>query len=722
MVMGTIAYMSPEQASGHAMDARSDIFSIGVVLYELIAGHRPFAGRTDLELLQRIIHGTAEPLTDEVPAMLRLTLEKALAKDPAERYQSMRDMVVDLKRLVRHSGESPAPRTKARKRPPQTGAKLRWAGAALAPVLAVAGWYGWRTWRVPESNEPLQAVPLTSLQGSQRYPTFSPDGNYVAFTWTGPKQDNPDLYVYQVGSSGTPLQLTTDPGNDYNPVWSPDGRWIGFLRRAPGSGTDEVRLIPPLGGTERKLAEIHVRGGDLNSPPYLSWCPDATCLVATDSPGDGKPDGLFVISFETGEKRALTNPAPPTTGDTEPVISPDGGWLIFRRTQGGVYDGELYRLHLGKGVTAAGEPIRLTPSSLDAQYPAWLPDSRQILFSTAAGGLWRLSIAGDRPGAPERLPFIGEGGQMPVVSRPQNGQAPRLVYVRGLGDANVGRIDTSAAGAPASSPPVVSPISSTRDDGMVHLSADGRRAAFWSVRSGFSEIWVANLDGSQAHQITSIKGFFASGAPRWSQDGEWITYHSNGIWIIPSAGGKARKLTADTAINGFPSFSHDGRWIYYSSNRETHTQQQVFKMPVSGGEPVRLTTGFGVVPVESADGNYLYYVESIDKPSPLWRIPVSGGDAVRILDGVVLGNYDLTAKGIYYIDMPQNEGSSHYADQPSGETRLEYYDLATRRATRVARNLGLVDVGLTATPDGRTILYSRVDASVNDLMLVENFR
>ena len=120
--------------------------------------------------------------------------------------------------------------------------------------------FAWRAWRAPESTEPLRAVPLTTLPGVQRYPSFSPDGNHVAFTWTGPKQDNPDIYVQQIGA-GSPLRLTTDPSNDYNPVWSPDGRWIAFLRSQSEAGKSELRLIPPLGGPERKLAEIRVRDG-----------------------------------------------------------------------------------------------------------------------------------------------------------------------------------------------------------------------------------------------------------------------------------------------------------------------------------------------------------------------------------------------------------------------------------------------------------------------------
>ena len=112
----------------------------------------------------------------------------------------------------------------------------------------------------------------------------------------------------------------------------------------------------------------------------------------------------------------------------------------------------------------------------------------------------------------------------------------------------------------------------------------------------------------------------------------------------------------------------------------------------------------------------------MDTPSPLWRVPTSGGVAVKILDGVVLGAFAVLDRGIYYIDRPSGEGGAYYVDQPSGETRLQYFDFATRKSTTVARNLGNVFLGLTASSDGRTIFYSRVDSSVDDLMLVENFR
>jgi hypothetical protein len=137
---------------------------------------------------------------------------------------------------------------------------------------------------------------------------------------------------------------------------------------------------------------------------------------------------------------------------------------------------------------------------------------------------------------------------------------------------------------------------------------------------------------------------------------------------------------------------------------------------------VQVTNSVGYAALESPDGAYIYYVETIDKPSPLWRVPASGGVPVKILEGVVLGAFVVLDQGIYYIDRPSGQGGIYYLDIPSAETRLQYFDFATRRPTTVARNLGTVDLMLTASPDGRTILYSRMDSSVDDLMLVENFR
>jgi len=608
-----------------------------------------------------------------------------------------------------------------------TPLRARVAQGALLLVLLSAGLFVWRVLHTADTREPLRPVPLTALPGAQRYPSFSPDGNHVVFTWTGPKQDNQDVYVQQIGS-GPPLRLTTDPRMDYNPVWSPDGRWIAFLRRQWEARTSELRLIPPLGGPEQKLADIHLSSTYYITPPYLAWCPDSNCLVITESQGDGKPAILFVLSRESGEKKALTDPRFPAIGDTNPAISPDGTWLVFRR-QTSLHNGELYRLPLRRSPTsgasadrgsliAAGKPERLTEAALDAIYPTWVPGNKEILFS-ARGSLWRQVVPGKN--LPARLPFAGEDGTMPMVSRFQSDRG-RLVYVRNFQDTNIWRIAIAGPGAAASGPPVLA-ISSTRRDSTPQLSPDGRRVAFVSDRSGAGEIWSADADGSNAVQLSFLRA--SAGAPCWSPDGQRIVFQSNrggqyDVYAIRAAGGKPQNLTAHAASDFRPSFSRDGQWIYFTSNRTG--QQQIWKMAASGGGAVQVTSNGAFAGFESPDGAFLYYNQTMETPSPLWRQPISGGAPVKVLDGVVRAAFTVLDSGIYYTDRPSAEGGLLFTDQPSGETRLQYFDFSTGRSTTVARNLGDVFLGLTASRDGRTILYSRVDSSVDELMLVENFR
>ena len=712
VVVGTAPYMSPEQAEGRPLDARSDVFSFGAVLYEMVTGRKPFTGDSRVAILSRIL--TAEPMPPhELAAAIPPDLEKAilrcLRKDPARRYQTMADLKVALEDLKAESASGSAPAAVSDAKAPSS---RRWVWAAAALVLVAGAFFAWRAQRVPTSGESFRAVALTTLPGVEFYPSFSPDGDDVAFTWPGPRQDNPDIYVQRIGS-GSPLRLTTDPLNDYNPVWSPDGRWIAFLRSQPlapsGLRSRELRLIPPLGGPERKLADIRSQdfaGGLYPDAVYLAWSPDSSSLVVTDSPGEGQPDALFVVSLETGEKRQLTNPQPPVLADTSPAVSPDGSSLVFlRRTSWG--SGQLRLLALGKGLIAAGEPERLTPAELRADYPAWMPDGKEIVFS-AKGNLWRLAVAGEN--TPTRIPYVGEDGSMPAISRSQPGKPARLAYVRSFADGNIWRIETSTPGAPASSAPVMA-ISSTKPEYHVEFSPDGRRVAFISTRSGDPEIWVSDPDGSNAVRLTSM-GARDTNCPHWSPDGQLIAFSSTlegefDVYVVPGGGGKPRRLTSHPAVDLNPRFSRDGKWIYFASMRSG--DYRVWKIPAAGGDAVQVTPNQGSGAFESPDGSNIYYLE-FSVVSPAWRLPTSGGEPVKVLDGVVWFNFWLLEKGAYYID------------RPGGESQLGYLDFVTGKSTTVARNLGEVSSGLTASPDGRTILFSRVDSSADDLMLVENFR
>ena len=237
-------------------------------------------------------------------------------------------------------------------------------------VVLAAGLFAFQSRWAASNTAPPSAVPLTSVPGVVRSPSLSPDGGYVVFSWNGPKKDNPDLYVQQIGVTAPPSRLTSDPANDYSPSWSPDGRTIAFLRRGLAGGKIEVWRMAPLGGPERKVSEIQPRLASFR-PASITWCPDSTCLLVTDTLGADKPDALFQIALETGERRQLTHPQG-LVRDADPAISPDGGMLVFRRDATPL-SGEFYRLKLKDG-NSEGDPVRLT-STLYAGKPVWIPDS-----------------------------------------------------------------------------------------------------------------------------------------------------------------------------------------------------------------------------------------------------------------------------------------------------------------------------------------------------------
>ena len=703
MVVGTVAYMSPEQAEGRMLDGRSDIFSFGAVLFEMVTGRRPFVADSPLSVLAKILNEdppAPSTIIAGVPAEVERAILRCLRKDPARRFQTMADLKVALEDLAADSssgaGAPSAVGTGPRGR--------RWLWAALVPVILGVAYLASRSWPSPETAEPLHAVPLTSSPGVKRSPSFSPDGNQVAFTWTGPTQDNTDVYVQQIGA-GAPLRLTTDPAADYSPVWSPDGRAIAFLRPQADATRHDLRLIPPLGGPERKLTEVRVRGNLLRDVS-LAWCPDSSCVVVSDSPRETTAAALFVVSTESGEKRSLTAPQAPAIGDTDPAISPDGKWLVFRRDVS-PFTGELYRLALGSGPTAVGEPYRLTPTALFAYNPRWLPGSTEVVFS-ARGRLWRLGISGDRPA--ERLP-IGEDGLTPVASTARPGRPARLVYVRSLTDTNIWRVVTAAPRGPAASPPRAV-IASTRSDAAPQFAPDGHRVAFTSSRSGEHEIWVADVDGSNAVQITAMAA--NPGFPRWSPDGRTIAFHSNPdgqaeIFVVPADGGRPQNLSSNPSVDAFPSFSRDGRWIYFNSLRSG--QSSIWKMPATGGAAVQVSPDVLTLAIESMDGASLYYGSGqAGQPGALMRLPLAGGTPIALLEGVISTSFDVIDGGI------------HYVERVGGDSRLAFFDFTSGKTTVLARNLGTLGFGLAASPDGSAVLYARVDSSVDDLMLVENFR
>ena len=636
--IGTVAYMSPEQTQGGMVDQRTDIWALGVVLYEMAAGTLPFKGHYDQAVLYSILNVAPEPLTSlrpEIPKELERIVNKALAKDPEVRYQDLNELSADLRALQKARDSSikqPIAGSVAGARPDR---RLWYVAAALAVVVAVAVVFLLRRDRsaAPQPTALLQAVPLTSNPGTEVDPTFSPDGSQVAYAWNGPGQDNFDIYVEVLGS-GSPLRLTTDPAADAGAAWSPDGRQIAFLRFGPNPG---IYVMPPLGGRERKLLDVPGLAG-----AGLSWTPQGQSLIFGQAEAADSGVSLFELVLASGEKRRLTTPPPGMiSGDLFAAVSPDGETLAFgrgTRVQRGIYL-----------MPMKGGEARALPSQGGAAYGlAWTPDSREIVYSWspnlgAARSLFRIAVDGGEPSALAAL----EGAGDPAISLRGN----RLAYERVSFDANIWRY--SLPGAKTGPPQPVKTIASTSLDSEPRVSPDGNRIAFASTRSGTREIWTCDRDGSNLLRLTSYGK--ACGSPRWSPDGRSIAFDSDlkGNWdvfVVSADGGTPRALTQDAREDSRPSWSRDGRWVYYGSNRSG--DYQIWKVPAEGGEPVQVTKSGGYNPVESPDGRFLFFGKGEGKPG-LWKISVEGGEETAVLPDLSAagggGQWDVTDNGVYFV-------------------------------------------------------------------------
>jgi Tol biopolymer transport system component len=261
-------------------------------------------------------------------------------------------------------------------------------------------------------------------------------------------------------------------------------------------------------------------------------------------------------------------------------------------------------------------------------------------------------------------------------------------------------------------------IASSRTDDSPQYSPDGLRIAFASHRSGNEEIWVCAGDGSDARQVTQMRGP-STGSPRWSPDGRELAFDSRlfaqaEIFVISAEGGQQRRLTNNAALDVAPSWSRDGQWVYFSSMRSG--ERQIWKVPSQGGEAVQVTRHGGFDSFESADGKYLYYTKQRETAG-VWRLPLEGAaeELVPGLEGVKEHRaWTLTDQGIYF------------AVSTSADVHLlKFYSFDTGRVTVVV-SLKIKPVygppGLVVSPDGRSILYVQRDSSSSDILLVENFR
>jgi hypothetical protein len=322
VIVGTVAYMSPEQASGQQVDARSDVFSFAVVLYELLAGRRPFRGPTNLDVLHAIAHHSADRLPESIPQPLRDLIERALQKDPSQRVQTMREVVADLRRLARQSG--------ATRKPPQSkGRTLAWATAATllalgAVTVALIMWRGPAA--APVATEYIQ---LTSFADSATSPALSRDGRMLTFirgplTFSGPGQ----VYVKRL-PDGEPVQLTNDGTDKTGPQFLPDGARTSYTTGiGAASPTMDTWVVPVDVGPPQRI---------LTNAEGLTWFTNRAGqlrILFSEMTGLGAQMSIVASTERRTEPHNVYVPPAPDGMAHRSYLSPDGQWVLVVEMDG----------------------------------------------------------------------------------------------------------------------------------------------------------------------------------------------------------------------------------------------------------------------------------------------------------------------------------------------------------------------------------------------------
>jgi Tol biopolymer transport system component len=571
VVVGTAAYMSPEQAEGRTVDHRSDIFSLGVVLYEMACGRRPFTGDSDLSLISSIIKDTPKPLSDmrrDLPLGLNHVVMRAPAKDPAHRYQHALDMGHDLRQV--HAGTA-AGRFVARIA--RAVSRSRWPGrVALAAVLvaaaAGAAWYlsgGGNGGAERTQLASLHATfrRLSAQPGVEQFPSLLPDGKWVLYS--GQESGNRDIYLLST-SGQNPINLTADsPAEDDEPAASPDGERIAFRSSREGGG---IFVMGRTGEGVRRLTPTDVR--DAYNP---AWSPDGTEVAYTTenvqlTPMNGEGvSGLWIVNVNTGRQRKLD------VGDAmQASWSPHGQRIAYVSRQqllGGPGTAGSTGWMKIRTVPAGGGPAVLATTGKATDWsPVWAPDGKHLFFVSNRGGsmnLWRVAID-EQSGKP-----LGE-------PEPITTPAPFLAHPS--------------------------------------ISADGRRIAYTAV-SETQNIQRLSLDPA----TLTVKGepsWVTSGSRMWANpdptpDGEWVVFYSRDqpegdVYVCRPDGTGLRQLTSDVAIDRVPRWSPDGKWVAFFSERSGRLQ--VWKIRGADGSDLQQMTDSGSIPVWSPDSRRLATVKA----------------------------------------------------------------------------------------------------------------
>ena len=624
------------------------------------------------------------------------------------------EIVSNVSREFGHStSEFPATgQTKAR-----TGSRIRWikisasilVGVACATVLIFSSYRIFR--RV--NLAPEVPVPFTDYPGFEGCPAFSPDGSQIAFAWSGDPAKGAkgdDLYVKAIHSENL-LRLTQHPSAYICAAWSPDGTQIAFVRLSAArfagvAGADSIDdtgiyLVPALGGPERKLRSTQGGWGG------VTWSADGKWLAYSDHtrpagvihPTD--PTRIYALSLETLESRQIPH-AEECLSEQQPAFSHSGDRLAYVCLLK-IKDNES---HIYSVSLSGGSPkmvAKFTTVGGFLRGIAWTADDKRLIVSRPHDFGFELNEVTLADGTLRKL-AVGQG----EVSAPAiSGKGDRLAYSVFTSHVNIWRKDLWHSEVAAEKL-----IFSTYEQIAPMYSPDGKHIAFTSNRGGEFEIWMSDADGTNLVRMSDSQSYKA-GVARWSPDSQKLAFDSgrsgrSEIYIVDVSERLPRKLITNLSEMSKPSWSHDGKWLYF----EATSEQRIFRCPAGGGDAVALSADTGSFPLESYDGETVFFV------SPAY------GEYLRMVSLKQPGT-SFAVKG-----MPAVNGPSFYTVVPGGiyfaplnaSKSIQHFDFTSRQVRKIFDLDKEYANSPSVSPDGRWVLYAQPTEENSDIMLVDHFK